>query len=68
MSIGHTIWRMCFGKTRYTEAGARDRAQQVNGRQRRRGRHVHPYWCDVCGGYHVGGNRRATKEIRRGVV
>jgi hypothetical protein len=69
MSIGSTLWRMCHGKVQYaTEDAARARAEHVNHRHRRRGRQIHPYWCDVCGQYHVGGNRHTSREIRRGGV
>ena len=68
MSAFNRMWRMCDGKERYDEAGARARATRLNAQRHRRGPMIKAYPCSCCPYWHVGGNKHTTKEIRRGGV
>lgn len=69
MSIGASMYRMCWGKRRHeTMADAAAHARAVNGPRGRTTRKLEPYTCDVCGGFHTGRRHQGRRGLgeRRG--
>lgn len=67
MGHGAYMWRVCFGKHRYTEEEARREAARRNGGLTRRQTHYTAYFCTVCNGnWHVGRRKRGGHKMRSG--
>lgn len=61
MGSGAFTWRMCEGKTRYTE-------DEANAEAERHGHGMKTYACPVCDGWHIGHKRRSGRKLRAGVL